>query len=258
MGAFRPPPTSSRILGAVTLCAAVAALASTPPLVSAEVYLPRLVSDTGTSIPTPAGSVGVEHPRRHHQSGHHHHQLRGGDGDGVSTHHEASAGGRTGEQLSRRHHQEDGGEGRHHHRHHQHARGEETGRQRVAYTWGIGGARVGRPSDSRPTPPGRIEGTDCWMIFFFLTPLSPLTLSTNTPLLFSLPRRHFFFSFFLFSSVLSSVCFFKFPPLLRGPALSEYPFLRHPRRRRHHRRRGFGTHRGRDCFRRTVHVRTQR
>ena len=32
------------------------------------------------------------------------------------------------------------------------------GAQRVAFTWGIGGARVGRPSDPRPTPPGRAEG----------------------------------------------------------------------------------------------------
>ena len=28
------------------------------------------------------------------------------------------------------------------------------------YTWGIGGARVGRPSDARPTPVGRAEGLD--------------------------------------------------------------------------------------------------
>ena len=28
----------------------------------------------------------------------------------------------------------------------------------MLYTWGIGGARVGRPSDPSPTPPGRAEG----------------------------------------------------------------------------------------------------
>ena len=34
-----------------------------------------------------------------------------------------------------------------------------TSSRSMLYTWGIGGARVGRPSDPSPTPPGRAEGT---------------------------------------------------------------------------------------------------
>ena len=33
-----------------------------------------------------------------------------------------------------------------------------TSSRSMLYTWGIGGARVGRPSDPSPTPPGRAEG----------------------------------------------------------------------------------------------------
>lgn len=138
MGALPALPSASLLLAVVL--GVVAALA---PSAGGEVYLPRIVSDTGTSVPFHGGGRGAHLDAVHHPRPSRTHRRRDGNGENEE------------DVPTEPHDQLDG-----HHRHHQHTGGVGTERRRIAYTWGIGGARVGRPSDSQPTPPGRIEGRD--------------------------------------------------------------------------------------------------
>jgi hypothetical protein len=151
MGTFPKQRSLGLPLSPTLLVAVVATLASSFS-VSGEVYLPRIVSDTGTSIPSHADGGGgrahledVDHPRQSHR----HNNVNNNDnsdGPSSSTQHQ--------NQHQHQHH--------HHHHREEVLSGDGGGggkkKQLFAYTWGIGGARVGRPSDSHPTPPGRIEG----------------------------------------------------------------------------------------------------
>lgn len=125
---------------------AIAALAaSCAPVVSGEVYLPRIVSDTGTSIPTPASEMPSRHvprpgddvhERDHRRPTEHEHRHRHQVGRSARPRHRPRIVEASSSSI---------GAGNAH---------------RVAYTWGIGGARVGRPSDASPVPAGRAEGLD--------------------------------------------------------------------------------------------------